>query len=87
MQPEFFKAFPATAVFERNLVWDTGMIELFGQGCFEKLKLNEPYHAFADQNVKMPGMGTFLNRDVILEWVGGPTGTGRTAPSSTTALS
>jgi hypothetical protein len=70
MQPDFFKAFPATAVFERNLVWDTGMIELFGQGFFEKLKLNESYHAFADQNVKMPDMGTFHNRDVILEWVG-----------------
>lgn len=70
MQPEFFKAFPATAVFERNLVWDTGMIELFGQGFFDKLKLNEPYHAFADQNVKMPDLGTFQNRDVILEWVG-----------------
>ena len=70
MQPDFFKAFPATAVFERNLVWDTGMIELFGQGFFEKLKLNEPYHAFADQKVSMPDIGTFHNRDVILEWVG-----------------
>jgi hypothetical protein len=70
MQPQFFKAFPANAVFERNLVWDTGMIELFGQGFFEKLKLNEPYHAFADQDVKMPDTGTFHNRDVILEWVG-----------------
>jgi hypothetical protein len=70
MQPDFFKAFPATAVFERNLVWDTGMIELFGQGFFEKLKLNEPYHAFAEQSVKMPDMGIFHNRDVVLEWVG-----------------
>jgi hypothetical protein len=70
MHPGFFKAFPATAVFERNLVWDTGMIELFGQGYFEKLKLNQPYHAMADQSVKMPGMGTFHNRDVVLEWVG-----------------
>ena len=70
MQPDFFKAFPITAVFERNLVWDTGMIELFGQGFFEKLKLNEPYHAFAEQSVKMPDIGTFHNRDVVLEWVG-----------------
>src|ERR1700724_750607 len=31
LKPEFFKAFPPTAVFERNLVWDTGMIEHFGQ--------------------------------------------------------
>lgn len=70
MQPDFFRAFPATAVFERNLVWDTGMIELFGQGYFDKLKLNQPYHAMADQSVLMPGLGTFHNRDVILEWVG-----------------
>jgi hypothetical protein len=70
MQPEFFKGFPPTAVFERNLVWDTGMMELFGQGYFEKLKLNEPYHAMADQDVKIPAMGTFHNRDVVLEWIG-----------------
>jgi hypothetical protein len=70
MQPDFFKAFPPTAVFERNLVWDTGMMELFGQGYFDKLKLNEPYHALGSQDVKMPGMGTFHNRDVVLEWVG-----------------
>lgn len=31
MKAEFFKAFPPTAGFERNLVWDTGMIEMFGQ--------------------------------------------------------
>lgn len=70
MQPDFFRTFPATAVVERNLVWDTGMIELFGQGFFEKLKLNVPYHAFAEQSVTMPGIGTFHNRDVVLEWVG-----------------
>jgi hypothetical protein len=46
------------------------MIELFGQGYFEKLKLNEPYHAMASQDVKMPDLGTFHNRDVVLEWVG-----------------
>jgi hypothetical protein len=70
MQPEFFRGFPPTAVFERNLVWDTGMMEMFAQGYFEKLKLNEPYHAMANQDVKMPDMGTFHNRDVVLEWVG-----------------
>jgi hypothetical protein len=35
LKPEFFKGFPVTAVFERNLVWDTGMIEHFGQAYFE----------------------------------------------------
>lgn len=70
MGPEFFKAFPPTAVFERNLVWDTGMIEMFGQNYFEHLKLNEPYHAMPSEDVNMPGVGVFHNRDVVLEWVG-----------------
>lgn len=70
LQPDFFKGFPVMAVLERNLVWDTGMIEYFGQSFFEHLKLNEPYHTLSDQAVKMPGVGTFQNRDVVLEWIG-----------------
>jgi len=70
MRPDFFKGFPPTAVFERNLVWDTGMIEYFGQNFFEHLKLNDPYHAGPDKDVVMPDVGTFHNRDIVLEWVG-----------------
>lgn len=70
MKPDFFKGFPLTAVFERNLVWDTGMIEVFGQNYFDHLKLNEPYHVVSDQDINMPDVGTFHNRDVVLEWVG-----------------
>jgi hypothetical protein len=70
LKPDFFKAFPPTAVFERNLVWDTGMIEVFGQNFFEHLKLNEPYHASFNQDVNMPGVGVFNNHDVVLEWIG-----------------
>jgi hypothetical protein len=70
MNPEFFKGFPPTAVYERNLVWDTGMIEVFGQKFFEHLKLNEPYHSITNQDANMPGVGTFHNRDVVLEWIG-----------------
>jgi hypothetical protein len=70
MNPEFFKGFPPTAVVERNLVWDTGMIEVFGQKYLDRLKLNEPFHAISDQEVKMPGVGTFHNRDIVLEWIG-----------------
>ena len=70
LKPEFFKAFPPTAVFERNLVWDTGMIEHFGQDFFEHLKLNQPYHSISDDAVNMPDVGTFHNRDVVLEWIG-----------------
>ena len=71
MAPDFFKTFPPTAVMERNLVWDTGMIEMFGQTYFDHLKLNEPYHILSNQDVNMPGVGTFHNRDVVLQWLGG----------------
>jgi len=70
MKPGFFKGFPPTAVVERNLVWDTGMIEMFGQNYFEHLKLNEPYHAISNSDENMPGVGTFHNRDVVLQWIG-----------------
>ena len=70
MKPDFFKGFPATAVFERNLVWDTGMIESFGQNFFDHLKLNEPYHIVSNEDLNLPGVGSFQNRDVVLEWIG-----------------
>ena len=69
-KPEFFKGFPPTAVFERNLVWDTGMIETFGQNFFDHLKLNQPYHVLSNQDVNMPDVGTFHNSNVVLEWIG-----------------
>lgn len=69
LKPGFFKGFPPAAVFERNLVWDTGMIEHFGQDYFDHLKLNEPYHSASD-DVNMPEVGTFHNREVVLEWIG-----------------
>jgi hypothetical protein len=70
MKPDFFKGFPPTAVVERNLVWDMGMIEMFGQDQFEHLKLNTPYRIISAQDVDMPGVGTFHNRDVQLTWIG-----------------
>ncbi len=70
LKPGFFKGFPPTAVFERNLIWDTGMIEHFGQDYFDHLKLNEPYHSISNEDVTMPDVGTFHNREVTLEWIG-----------------
>jgi hypothetical protein len=70
MTPDFFKGFPPTAVMQRNLVWDTGMIEMFGQTHFDQLKLNEPYQILSDQDVKIPDVGTFHNHNVVLEWIG-----------------
>lgn len=68
--PDFFKGFPPDAIFERNLVWDMGMIELFGQDHFEHVELNVPYRVISGQDVNMPGVGTFWNRDVYLTWIG-----------------
>jgi hypothetical protein len=70
MKPDFFKGFPPAAVVERNLVWDTGMFEMFGQNFFDRLKLNEPYHSMSNDDVNMPDVGVFHNRDVVLEWIG-----------------
>ena len=70
MAPDFFKGFPPTAIMERNLVWDTGMIEMFGQNSFDHLKLNEPYQMISDQDVNIPDVGTFKNHNVVLQWIG-----------------
>ena len=70
MTPDFFKGFPPTAVMQRNLVWDTGMIEMFGQNHFDQLKLNEPYQILSNQDVNIPDVGTFHNHNVVLEWIG-----------------
>ena len=42
MSADFFKSFPPSAIMERNLVWDTGMFEWFGQSFFDRLQLNQP---------------------------------------------
>ena len=70
LKPDFFKGFPAGVVMERNLIWDTSMMESFGQSFFDRLQLNVPLHISADQDVVMPGVGTFHSRDTVLEWVG-----------------
>ena len=70
MKPDFFKGFPPTAVVERNLVWDTGMLEMYGQNYFDLLRLNEPSHGMSNEDVAMPDVGRFHVRDTVLEWVG-----------------
>ena len=70
MKPDFFKGFPPTAVVERNLVWDAGMLEMYGQNYFDHLRLNEPSHGMSNEDVAMPDVGTFHVRDTVLEWVG-----------------
>ena len=70
LSPDFFIHFPDTAVQERNLVWDVVMLEDFGQKHLRDLKLNQPFHLAQEQNVDMPGVGRFHNRDIQLLWTG-----------------
>lgn len=70
LAPDFFKGFPPTAVMERNLVWDTGMLELFGQRYFDQLDLNRPFRPALNGDVDMPGVGHFTNREIELQWIG-----------------
>lgn len=70
LKPDFFKSFPPSAVFERNLIWDTSMFESFGQNYFDRLKLNVPIQIAVNQDINMPDVGKFRNHDVVLEWVG-----------------
>lgn len=70
LKADFFRGFPPMAMQERNLVWDTEMIESFGQILFERLKLNTPYHVPDTANIELAGMGSFRHKDLQLIWTG-----------------
>lgn len=69
-KPDFFRNFPPTAFQARNLVWDTQMLEGFGQDEFANLKLNTPYHVPGVEVVALAGAGAFRHKDVQLFWSG-----------------
>jgi hypothetical protein len=73
LKPEFFAGFPPspTAVLAKNLVWDTHMMEQFGQDHLGDLKLNETYRLQSrPEDVPLAGAGTFQNRQIELTWLG-----------------
>jgi len=61
----FFQGFPPMAIQQRNLVWDTHMIEGFAAE-LDRLKLNIPYHVPDTVEVPLAGVGTFHQRDLQL---------------------
>lgn len=65
MKPDFFRGFPPTAMQQRNLIWDTHMMEGFA-GKLGELKLDVPYHVPGSGEVDLAGAGTFRNRDLQL---------------------
>lgn len=64
-KPDFFRGFPAMAMQQRNLVWDTHMFEGFVAD-FDHLKLNIPYHVPDVAEVDLAGAGTFRHKDLQL---------------------
>ena len=70
LSPDFFRGFPQAAMLERALVWDTVMIEGFGQDHFSDLKLNVPYHIPQPAALPLAGAGTFKHKDLQLIWTG-----------------
>jgi hypothetical protein len=69
LKAEFFPGFPPMAFQERNLVWDTVMLEGFAENYFDKLSLNVPYHV-APATFPLAGAGQFENKDLTLTWIG-----------------
>jgi hypothetical protein len=70
LKPEFFRGFPPAAMLERNLVWDTHMVESFGQDHFSDLDLNVPFHVPQSAGLSLAGAGTFKLKDLQLIWTG-----------------
>ena len=69
MKSEFFHGFPESAIQQRNLVWDTHMLEGFVND-FDKLKPNVAYHVPDSGDMQLAGAGTFHNRDLQLTLTG-----------------
>jgi hypothetical protein len=70
LQPDFFKGFPPMAVEERNLVWDTQMVEGFADLLESKLKPNEVYHLPDVAEIPLGNLGAFRHKDVQIVWTG-----------------
>jgi hypothetical protein len=73
LKPEFFPGFPPspTAVLAKNLVWDTHMIEGFGQDHLGVLQLNQTYRLQSrPEEFALAGAGTFQSRQAELTWSG-----------------
>jgi len=61
----FFQGFPPMAMQERNLVWDTDMLEGFAAKLAE-LKPDAAYHVPGVADIPLAGMGSFHHRDLQL---------------------
>ena len=67
----FFKNIPKADVFIKNLIWDLSMFKTFAWYKWDSLKLNTEFLAKdLNSEIKMPGAGTFENKDIRITWTG-----------------
>ena len=69
LSPDFFRGFPPMAMQQRNLVWDTHMLEGFADK-LDRLTPNVPYHVPNAGDIDLAGAGTFRHRDLQLVLTG-----------------
>ena len=71
LNDSFFKDVPKADIFIKNLVWDLTMFETYAWYKWDSLRLNSEFPAKdINSEIKIPGAGTFENRDVRITWAG-----------------
>lgn len=67
----FFSSIPQADAYMKNLVWDLTAIKTFAWHKWDLLKLNVEFSVNeVNFEIKMPGVGTFENKDVRITWTG-----------------
>lgn len=67
----FFNSIPQADVYMKNLIWDLTAFETFAWSDWDSLKLNNEFSVNKiNFEIDMPGVGTFVNKDIRLTWIG-----------------
>lgn len=71
LSESFFKNIPQANPYMKNLIWDMTMFETFAWYKWDSLKLNiEFLTKDINSKFKIPGIGTFENKDIRITWTG-----------------
>jgi hypothetical protein len=71
LSESFFKKIPQADPYMINLIWDMSMFETFAWYKWDSLKLNTDFLTNdINSKIKLPGIGTFENKDVRITWTG-----------------
>jgi hypothetical protein len=71
LSESFFKNIPQADPYMKNLIWDFTMFETFAWYKWDSLQLNTEFFAKElNTEIKIPGVGTFENKDIRITWIG-----------------